>query len=62
MNSIAAPSTFRNHVFAVDFPTIDLGIELSLEASSRFMQDARFSSPLVPSFPTRLFVSTRPMC
>eukprot|EP00959_Pyramimonas_sp_CCMP1952_P355449 7445163-Pyramimonas_sp.AAC.1 len=42
--SDAAPSTLRNHALVVHSFTIYVGIALSLEISSRFMQDARFSN------------------
>eukprot|EP00959_Pyramimonas_sp_CCMP1952_P461927 9482392-Pyramimonas_sp.AAC.1 len=50
----------RHSILAVNFLTIYLGIVLSLETSSRFMQDARFSN--LPARPGRLGPPSRPAC
>eukprot|EP00959_Pyramimonas_sp_CCMP1952_P287228 6006637-Pyramimonas_sp.AAC.1 len=61
------PPTLRNHALASTILASYLGIALSLETSSRFMQESRFNNPLSiwppgPAFPTRPFGPTRPIC
>ena len=60
MYSSAAPSTLRNRALAGDFLAIYLGITLSPETSSRFIQDSRFSDPPVRFRPPDPPVTARP--
>ena len=60
MYSGAAPSTLRNRALAGDFLAIYLGITLSPETSSRFIQDSRFSDPPVRFRPPDPPVTARP--
>ena len=60
MYSGATPSTLRNRALAVDFLAIYLGITLSPETSSRFIQDSRFSDPPVRFRPPDPPVTARP--
>eukprot|EP00959_Pyramimonas_sp_CCMP1952_P001416 29009-Pyramimonas_sp.AAC.1 len=56
--SDTAPSTLRNHALALALFKMYLGILLSLETPSRFMQDSRFSKP--PARTGRLGPPARP--